>query len=129
MIRLAAGMAAVLLAVAADAKTKRFAQWDGSGPLVAFSPASRARPYLTGDGVPLVDPGISLPVYVQNPPGRRYDVIGYVRMSDAPEGAQPRWYALQQAAECARRHGGTALYLVEPRWGEYMIAAVLKWSH
>ena len=97
--------------------------------LVAFVPPKPGIDhYLTGSGVPIIDPTISLPIYASNPPPRPYDVLGYVRVSNKPDGDQPRRKALQSAAECGKRHGGQALYLVEPIWGGYMIAAVLKWK-
>lgn len=106
-----------------------FASGGNSAELVAFVPP---RPgilrYLTGSGVPLVDPQIKLPIYFHNPPPRPYEVLGYVKVSNQPEGNQPRKRALQSAAWCGLRHGGEALYLVEPSLGEYMIAAVLKWK-
>jgi hypothetical protein len=99
--------------------------------LVAFVPPKvgpNHKYYLTGSGVPMVDPTIPLPVYANNPPPRPYDVLGYVRVSNQPKGEEPRKKALQSAARCGKRHGGDALYMVLPDWGEYMIAAVLKWK-
>jgi hypothetical protein len=97
--------------------------------LVAFLPANPApHEYLTGSGTPFTDPTIQLPIYFHNPPARPYNVIGYVTVGFAPPGNDPRKKALQNAAWCAARHGGQALYMVEPRRYQYMIAAVLKWK-